>query len=59
MNDCCIITTARYEEQYLDEWINYHLSLGFSHIYICDNNEPKDTLKLEYEKVTIIPCNDN
>ena len=57
MNNCCIITTARYEEQYLDEWINYHLNLGFNHIYICDNNNSGDELNIDNNKVTIVPCN--
>jgi hypothetical protein len=31
---CCI---ARTENRYLPEWLDYHLSLGFDHIYLCDN----------------------
>lgn len=30
---CTIVTD---EEFYLDEWIDYHVGLGFSHIYICE-----------------------
>ena len=32
------------EEDYLDEWINYHLQLGFDKIYLYDNN-PKGNTK--------------
>lgn len=33
---CCI---AKCENLYLDEWVSYHLLLGFDHIYIYDNND--------------------
>lgn len=26
------------EEAYLDEWVDYHLGLGFAHVYIYDNS---------------------
>lgn len=32
---CAIVSS---EEMYLDEWIDYHLGLGFSRIYIYDNS---------------------
>jgi Glycosyl transferase family 2 len=32
-----ICAIAKYEEPYLDEWVDYHLSLGFAHIMIYDN----------------------
>lgn len=37
-----ICTIARNEENYLIEWITYHLDLGFDHIYLYDNNNPED-----------------
>ena len=33
-----ICTIARKENLYIREWVDYHLSIGFSHIYIFDNN---------------------
>lgn len=33
---------ARHEEDYLAEWIDYHLDLGFDHIFIYDNDDPRD-----------------
>ena len=33
-----VLAVARMENRYLVEWIEYHLNLGFSHIFICDNN---------------------
>ncbi|MBN2485926.1 MAG: glycosyltransferase family 2 protein [Bacteroidales bacterium] len=33
---CCI---AKCENDYIREWVEYHLSLGITHIYIYDNNE--------------------
>ena len=36
-----IITSARYEECYIKEWVKYNLEIGFDKIIINDNN-PKD-----------------
>ena len=33
----CILTIIKNEQQYLDEWINYHLSLGIDHIFIFED----------------------
>lgn len=32
----CVL--VKYEEAYIDEWIDYHYALGFSHFYIYDNS---------------------
>jgi len=42
------------EEPYIDEWINYHRFLGFSHIYIYDNSEDNTLKDKESDFVTII-----
>jgi hypothetical protein len=34
-----ICAIAKNEEKYIDEWIQYHLFLGFHNIYIYDNND--------------------
>lgn len=34
-----ICAIARNEEDYLQEWITYHLNLGFDHIFLYDNND--------------------
>jgi len=36
---CTIVTN---EEYYLDEWIDYHLGIGFSHFYLYDNSDEFD-----------------
>ncbi|MCR8558590.1 glycosyltransferase family 2 protein [Mucilaginibacter sp. BJC16-A38] len=55
---CCIIKD---ENDYLEEWINYHLKTGVEHFYIYDNSSKVpvyDTLKklnlLQYATVTRI-----
>ena len=46
-----IITSAKFEECYIEEWVQYHLNIGFDKIIINDNNpkdypyNPKDILK--------------
>lgn len=34
-----ICAIAKLENDYIYEWASYHLGIGFSHIYIYDNNE--------------------
>lgn len=34
-----ICAIAKYENDYIAEWVRYHINLGFDHIYIYDNNE--------------------
>lgn len=54
---CCI---AKCENPYIDEWVQYHLALGFDHIYIYDNNDLNGEIFpsniAENSKVTIINC---
>ena len=38
MQNIVICTIARKENLYIKEWVDYHLSIGFTHIYIFDNN---------------------
>ena len=33
----CILTVVKNEQEYLDEWIKYHLDLGVSHIFIFED----------------------
>lgn len=55
---CAILRT---ENRYLEEWLDYHLSLGFDHVYLCDNAESGEEIaeevvenKVQYQdKVTI------
>ena len=37
-----ICAIARNECEYLEEWITYHLDLGFTHIFLYDNNDAGD-----------------
>lgn len=37
-----VCAIARYENDYLLEWIMYHLQLGFNYIFLYDNNNPED-----------------
>lgn len=53
---CCI---AKCENLYLSEWVNYHLNLGFDHIYIYDNNDTdgercEDIIGKENPNVTVL-----
>lgn len=53
-----ICTIALQEECYIDEWIQYHLKLGFDHIYVYDNDpaHPLKDLALRYPgRVTVTP----
>lgn len=52
-----ILAVARYEDEFIDEWVKWHLNLGFDKIYIMDNNDEGEELKYEHENVEIIPYN--
>jgi len=54
-----ICAIARDEELYLDEWIKYHLALGFSHVYLYDNADSVSITHLIDTfpgQVTVIHC---
>jgi hypothetical protein len=49
-----ICAIALHEERYIDEWIHYHLSLGFHHIYVYDNSDHHSLQNKQSDRVTII-----
>lgn len=62
-----ICAIARFENPYIREWVDYHLGIGFSHIYLYDNNREgeeriADVLDVEMPeyrgRVDIIPFHD-
>ena len=38
---CCI---AKHEQRYIQEWIDYHLRIGFTAVKIYDNEDAQGTL---------------
>jgi len=38
-NDAVVCCIAKFEENYLKEWVTYHIKLGFSRVYIYDNSD--------------------
>ena len=36
-NTSCIFTVIKNEQEYLDEWIKYHLDLGINHVFIFED----------------------
>ena len=54
---CVICCIAKYENNYINDWVNWHINLGFDHIYIHDNNpvdyEPIESRIEQLDKVTI------
>lgn len=54
------VTILKDEAPYLDEWIEFHLLMGFDHFYIYDNGSTDGTLEVldKYQKrsvVTVMP----
>jgi hypothetical protein len=39
-----LVACARWEEETIQEWIEYHKSIGFSHIYLYSNDDDPQTL---------------
>ena len=46
-----IFTLAKYESQYIEDFVVYHLGIGFSHIYIYDNEDIPTYSNLLYKYV--------
>jgi len=41
-----IVAIAKKEEPYIEEWVRWHISLGFDHIYLYDNEDSPTYEKL-------------
>ena len=60
-----ICAVAKNENTYIDEWVRYHIDLGYDRIYLFDNNDPKtpfvgDSISPEYrDRVEIIAVQGN
>lgn len=52
----CILTIIKNEQEYLDEWIKYHLDLGINHIFIFEDID-SDSHKEITEKYTNVTLN--
>lgn len=52
-----ICTCIKDEQAYLKEWLDYHLSLGFDHIYLYedDGSKPHNDIVKDYNNVTLLP----
>lgn len=58
--ETAICAIAKWEDEYLPEWIDHHLKLGFQHVFLVDNNDTdsvEDVLKEYVQRgvLTIIP----
>ena len=42
-----LIAIGRRENQYAREWVEHHLTLGFDHIYIYDNNHDGEEMFID------------
>lgn len=56
-----VILLIKHENRYLKEWLDWHLSLGFEHVYIYDNGTQEKVDEVintyvasEKEKITVI-----
>ena len=51
-----IVAIAKLESDYIEEWVKYHLFLGFEMIYLYDNEDQPtyDKLLSNYDKVKVI-----
>jgi hypothetical protein len=54
MSDAVLCCIAKHEDRYLPEWIEYHLALGFSHVYIYDNSDEGGLAPLHRDPVSVV-----
>lgn len=52
----CLVCIAKDEDNYIEEWVNYHIKLGFDMIFIYENNW---RCKLNHPKIVKIPFDGN
>lgn len=56
----CLISLAKNEEEFIEEWVDWHNRLGVDEIFICDNNPRDSRLVLDlnkYKNVSVVPVN--
>ena len=55
----CILTIIKNEQQYLEEWIKYHLNLGINYIFIFEdiNSNSHKEITDKYKNVSLISVN--
>ena len=56
-NEYVICCCAKNEQHYISEWVDYHLKLGFDHIYIYNNDDDQSILQKIFDnnnKVSLI-----
>lgn len=63
-NSASIITMVKYEHDFINQWIEYHMKLGFSHFYILIDNiqdvQPEYEINEMFkENVTLINCTED
>ena len=56
----CILTVIKNEHCYLDEWIQYHLNLGITHIFIFEDIDSDSHKQItdRYSQVSLYSIND-
>lgn len=54
MQSCALICIALNEEDYIREWLDWHLSLGFSRVYVYDNSAHNNLSDLARPGVFVI-----
>ena len=58
-----VFACAKNEDDYILEWVNHYLNLGFDKIILADNNDDPEKLKsilsgfIKEKRVQIFPCN--
>lgn len=58
-----VFACAKNEDDYIEEWVNHYLSLGFDKVIIADNNDSPESLRTTLSKyisdgtVQIFECN--
>ena len=54
MNYSIVSTYVREDNDYLEEWVNYHLAIGFEHIVMYDHKSTVPVINIWGDKVSVI-----
>ena len=57
-NDCVVVSLMRNSESYIAAFIDYHLELGFTHVFLLDNGSEDTSIQIasQYASVSIYQC---
>ena len=55
----CVVCISKNSHDTINDWVEHYLNIGFTHIFLFDNNDYDKRYKIDDERVTVIPYDSN